>query len=98
MESQTYATKEFGEVPFIEAVAVRAPDTGAITVFAINRHLAEPLPLTLDLAIIEHVTLTDSDPLATNTAAQPDRITPCRAPQPGILPPLSWNVIHLQIR
>lgn len=94
LESPTYPTAAFGEVPYLDAVAVR--DGDAITVFAINRHLTESLPLTLDLPVIEHLILTDSDPLAANTAEQPNRITPGPAPQPGTLPPLSWNVIHLQ--
>jgi alpha-N-arabinofuranosidase len=93
VESPTYTTKEFGEVPYVDAVAVR--DGNTITVFAINRHLTEALTLTLGQPIIEHLTLTDPDPLATNTAEHPDRVTPCPAPQPGTLPPISWNVLRL---
>ena len=98
VESPTYTTKEFGEVPYIEAVAVRAPETGEITVFAINRHLSDALPLTVASGkLFEHRTLTHTDPQATNTAEHPDRVTPCAAPQPGTLPPLSWNVLKIQL-
>lgn len=93
--SPTYPTKEFGEVPFIEAVAVRDLATGELTVFAINRHQTEALPLRLDFPVRQHLVLTDADPHAANTAAAPDRVTPRAATAPGTLPPISWNVLRL---
>jgi alpha-N-arabinofuranosidase len=94
VESPTYTTKEFGEVPYIDAVAVR--DGEAVTVFAINRHLTESLQLGLDLEIVEHLTLTDADPLAANSRETPTRIVPRPTPEPGTLAPLSWNVLRLK--
>ncbi len=97
VEGPTYTTEEFGEVPYLDAIAVRDPETGEITVFAINRSLTDALPLTLPsaLGLIEHITLTHADPQATNTAEAPDRVITSPAPQPGTLPPLSWNVLRL---
>jgi alpha-N-arabinofuranosidase len=97
VESPTYTTKEFGEVSYVDAVAVRAPDTGAVTVFAINRHLEKDFPMNLPagLRLSEHIVLTHSDPQATNTADHPNCVVPSAAPQSGILPPLSWNVLRL---
>jgi alpha-N-arabinofuranosidase len=52
----------------------------------------------------EHVALFDDDPDATNTAQQPDRVTPRRldpvAADAGtltvVLPPVSWNMLTLR--
>ncbi|MEI6034371.1 MAG: alpha-N-arabinofuranosidase [Verrucomicrobiae bacterium] len=93
LESPTYPTKEFGEVPYLDAVAVRDLVSGVVTVFAISRHLTESFPLGLD--VDEHITLTDPDPHAANTREVPDRLVLHPAPQPGTLPPLSWNVLRL---
>jgi len=96
VESPTYTSKEFGEVPYIEAVAVRDPDSGNVTVFAISRHLTEALPLAFsdDLKLIEHLVLTDADPYAVNTQETPERVMPGHAETPGVLPPVSWNVLR----
>lgn len=97
LESPTYFTKDFGEVPYIDAVAVRATNTGQITIFVINRHLTDSLPFAViaNLTLLEHLTLSDTDPLATNTQETPDRIVPHPALKFGTLPPLSWNVLRL---
>lgn len=96
LASPTYLSKEFGEVPYIETVALRDPETSEITVFAISRHLTEALPLDYcsELNLIEHLVLTATDPQAANTQEDPDRVQPSPAAIPGTLPPLSWNVLH----
>jgi len=93
LESPTYSTKEFGDVAYVDAVAVR--DGEAITIFATNRHLTESLPLAAGLSgsLAEHIILCDADPFAANTRETPDRVVPRPAPNPGTLPPLSWNVL-----
>ncbi|MEN3281883.1 MAG: alpha-L-arabinofuranosidase [Solirubrobacteraceae bacterium] len=56
-----------------------------------------------DMTILDHMTLTDPDVSATNTADNPDRVTPRRigtahldgAELQAQLPPRSWNVIRL---
>ncbi|SHN02549.1 arabinosylfuranosidase ArfA [Actinacidiphila paucisporea] len=110
-ESPVHATARHGEVPLLHATAVRDDETGAVTVFAVNRDQHHPLPLEValhgaaaDLAgVVEHSVLTDPDPDATNTLAAPERVVP--RPLAGTqitggvlrttLPPLSWNVIRL---
>jgi alpha-N-arabinofuranosidase len=82
VDSPTYATAKYGEVPLLHATATIDDETGAVTVFAVNRSQTEALPLTVDLRglnltrVIEHSVLTDADPDARNTLEQPDRVTP----------------------
>jgi alpha-N-arabinofuranosidase len=85
-------------------------ESGDVTLFAVNRDQHEQVALDVDvrslpkLAIGEHVTLSDDDPEATNTADQPDRVTPTRLPDvkaadgsiTAVLPALSWNMIRLR--
>ncbi|HEX6359338.1 alpha-N-arabinofuranosidase [Actinophytocola sp.] len=105
----TYETSWMGEVPVVDATAVHDEETGAVTVFAVNRDQHEPLALDVDvrswanLTVGEHVALFDDDPQATNTVGQPDRVTPTRLSDvkaadgtvTAVLPALSWNMIRL---
>jgi alpha-N-arabinofuranosidase len=104
----SHGTARHGEVPLLHATAVRAED-GAVTLFAVNRHTAEPLSVTVDLRgfgplrLSDHSALYDADRHATNTRDEPDRVVP--RPVWGtqvdagrlsaVLPPLSWNVLRL---
>jgi alpha-N-arabinofuranosidase len=63
-----------------------------------------PLSLELDargLRITSATTLTDPDVYARNTVDDPDRVSPRpnenveQDPMRVLLPPVSWNVIHL---
>jgi alpha-L-arabinofuranosidase len=99
------------EVPYLKLAAVHNDEDGTLTLFALNRHLEEPMTLSVDvrgfsrLGSIEAQTLHDHDLDAVNTKDQPDRIRP--KPLHGIevngthlsatLPPASWNVIRLQV-
>jgi alpha-L-arabinofuranosidase len=94
--------------PSLEATAVHDAGAGLLTVFAVNRS-AEPLSLIAavraleDVMILDHVTLTDPDLNAANTADDPDRVRPRRidtahfdgAELQAHLPPRSWNVLRL---
>ena len=105
----SYETDGHGEVPVLDATAVYDEEAGAVTLFAVNRDQHEPLVLDVDLrslprlAAAGHVALFDADPEATNTAANPDRVTPTRQPDAKVtdgrlsvqLPPLSWNMLRL---
>ncbi len=109
VESPSYETKEFGTVPYLETVATLDPATGDITLFAINRHLEESLPLQASIEgetpyrIREHLVLCDTDPNAMNSADQPERLLPrthsgatlSDSTLQASLPPLSWNVLRL---
>lgn len=109
VESPTHETARFGAVPLLHATATIDDETGAVTVFAVNRSQTETIPLEVALQglnasqIVEHLVLSDSDPDARNTADAPDRVTPTTSDGTtiadgvlrGELKPLSWNVIRL---
>ncbi|MFI0779540.1 alpha-N-arabinofuranosidase [Streptomyces sp. NPDC021212] len=110
VESPARETATYGEVPLLHATAVRNDETGAVTVFAVNRDQRRSLPLEVALhgmapgRVVEHSVLADADPEARNTLAEPERVTP----HPGegtaladgvltaMLEPMSWNVIRLE--
>jgi alpha-L-arabinofuranosidase len=106
--SPRHETAEHGEVPLLDAVAVR-PDEGGLVLFAVNRSQTEPMALDVDLralpelSAVEHTCLADQDPDAINSMAQPDRVVPRRLDDPKLdggrlqagLPPLSWNMIRI---
>ena len=108
-EGPRHHTRRYGEVDLLHATAVRDEATGAVTVFAVNRHQTEPLPLEVTLhglgldKVIEHSVLADADPEARNTAAEPERVTPHPATGTTLsegrlratLEPMSWNMIRL---
>ena len=104
-----YETARYGDVPVVDAVATWDEDSGALTLFVVNRHPAEATELTVDLrgvagvAPAEHLVLSAAaDPSAANTLEQPERILPearqlDRDGRPLVirLPAASWNVIRL---
>jgi alpha-L-arabinofuranosidase len=110
VDAPLYDTKRFGEVPLLHATAVRSRETGAVTVFAVNRSQAEPLALEATLhgfevaRVVEHTALADADPDARNTLEDPARVIPHPVRSTTLrndrllatLEPLSWNVIRLQ--
>ncbi len=106
--SPTYETKRYGDVPVLDTVAVHDEETGALTVFAVNRGGTD-LPLDLDLRGLpalrglDHTSLAaGDDPTATNTEAEPERVTPRLLTTPTtdagrssvLLPAVSWNVLR----
>jgi len=97
-------------VAVLDSVAVMNDTTGVLTVFALNRHDSEALPLSvrcLDAGawrLVEHLELSHADPLAKNSAATPNHVAPKPATAPAtpsadgwhaVLPPASWHVIRL---
>ncbi len=104
-----YDTKEFGPVPHLEATAALDPDSGELTLFAVNRGLSDELSLECDLRalpqtrLLEHIVLDHEDRKAANTKENPGNVTP-HLSDGGVLEeqtlrvtlsPLSWNVIRL---
>ena len=70
-------------MPVVDAVATHDAETGEVTVFVVNRDVAEAVDLTVPLAgfrpglrVAESWTLADDDLSATNTADHPDRVVP----------------------
>ncbi|MFI0819711.1 alpha-N-arabinofuranosidase [Streptomyces sp. NPDC021098] len=109
VDSPAHETATYGEVPLLHATAVRNEETGAVTVFAVNRDQHRSLPLEVALhgmapgRVVEHSVLADADPEARNTLAEPERVTPHAGEGTALadgvltatLEPMSWNVIRL---
>ena len=106
--SPRYDTKKYGDVPVLDTVAVHDEETGELTVFAVNRDSTD-LPLEIDLRGLPGLSglsfqsiAAGSDPSATNTEAEPDRVTPRDLPTPTPdggrctvrLPAVSWSVLR----
>jgi alpha-N-arabinofuranosidase len=123
-DSPTYETRYFDPrgaidqyyplpaVPYLKLAAVHDANAKTLTLFALNRHLREELPLEVKaegfaaLAVEDALTLHDGDLKAVNTKKSPDRIKP--SPLKGVaaetghiravLPAASWSVIRLNIQ
>jgi alpha-N-arabinofuranosidase len=110
MESPTYETARFGEVPALDAVATHDPESGDVTVFVVNRDLSSPATLSVPmtgfgrpLRVAESWTVSDDDLTATNTAENPERVVPRPSARAEVadgslraeLPPVSWTAIRL---
>jgi alpha-N-arabinofuranosidase len=108
--SPRYETAAFGEVPYLDQVAIHDPDAGRLAVFAVNRHPSDELRVCLRVrggrraASAQHVWLAGNpDRPVKNSAASPDALAPQSATLPVEsadellvdLPRLSWNVIVL---
>ncbi|MEV4835657.1 alpha-N-arabinofuranosidase [Nonomuraea sp. NPDC049486] len=103
--SPLYETAQYGEVPLLHAVATHGDE--GVTIFAVNRATDGPLSLEIDARalggarITSATTLTGPDVYARNTADDPDQVAPRpnenveQDPMRVLLPPVSWNVIHL---
>jgi alpha-N-arabinofuranosidase len=107
IKSPVYSSKDFDDVPLVDAAAVLADD-GSLTIFALNRSINNHLDLSLDLrsfgaaVMKEHIVLHHDDIKAINTESTPDNVVP--SPQPVskcemgkisvTLPALSWNVLR----
>ncbi|MFJ6651359.1 alpha-N-arabinofuranosidase [Microbacterium sp. NPDC091313] len=110
LEAPEYDTALYGRVPLVDAVATHDPDTGAATVFAVNRSLDDALTLEIDLVQFgsrERVTarvLHDDDIHARNTLDAPERVGLRDLPVTRVddrtvsvvLPAVSWAVVELR--
>src|SRR6185312_3451760 len=95
--------------PSIDVTATRDPETGALTVFAVNRNEQDSGRLDLklvtseDLRVVEHLVMGGVELMATNSQSAPNRVTPRESTQHElaegklsvVLPPVSWSVLRL---
>ncbi|MBQ3816139.1 MAG: alpha-N-arabinofuranosidase [Clostridia bacterium] len=113
--SPTYDAKNAKDVPYLETCAVYHEDRGEIDLFAVNRSLEEDMDFTCDLeafaapdgeaAVIEHITMTNADLKAVNTAEKPDNVIPHANGDARVeggtlratLGRRSWNVIRVKL-
>ena len=98
-----------GEVPVLDSVAVLDEESGAVTLFLVNRGQTMPITLDVDLrgvpglTVGQHTALSDTDPDAVNSAQEPNRVVPRAQGKIAVdcgrltvvLPPLSWNMVRL---
>ncbi|MEX1031084.1 MAG: alpha-N-arabinofuranosidase [Paenibacillaceae bacterium] len=108
VSSGKYDSKEFTDVPYLDATAVYNEPTDELTIFAVNRSLEDVLDLTCDVRsfegyrVIEHIVLENNDLKAVNTAKS-EAVKPCSNGNAKVdsgfvkafLPQKSWNVIRL---
>ncbi|MBQ9197257.1 MAG: alpha-N-arabinofuranosidase [Clostridia bacterium] len=107
VDSPVYDCKDYEAVPLIDAAAAQAED-GSVTVFCVNRDLAEDFALEIDLRsfgemrLKEHILLHHDDVKAVNTEDAPDTVAPMQGPGGAVdrgraeirIPALSWNVLR----
>ena len=105
----TYKNKKYGNVPFVDCVAVHNEEAEELVIFAVNKNLEEEIQLHMDLRqfadyqILEHVQLHDEELYAVNTEENPNRIAPTNSDASVIadgkltatLQHKSWNMIRL---
>ena len=109
LECGTYETREYGEVPTLDAVTTYDEATGSTSIFVVNRSQSESSSLEFDLDALGPVsgaraqTLSDADVYAMNTLDDPERVT-VRSNDSLVvdghrcrieLPPVSWTVITI---
>ncbi len=110
VDSPTYTTERFEQVPYIDCVLVNNEETNTCTIFAVNKSEQEDFKLTSNLnrfkdyEIIEHVVLEHEDKDAVNVAEYPDNVSPHSNGDAKLnenvlqatLPKMSWNVIRFK--
>lgn len=109
IDGPRYDSRDFTDVPLVEATAVLSQNGDHLTLFAVNKDLEESVILECDarafrnLRVVEHIVLEHEDPKATNTEETPNNVVPhtrgdAQATGGSVLatlPKLSWNVIRL---
>lgn len=110
IESPKYDSRDFTDVPALDAAVVWNEEAGELTVFALNRGQEGPLLTECDLrsfegyGVLEHIVFENDDIKAVNTEDNPYNAVPCSKSgaklENGVLsvllPELSWNVIRLK--
>ena len=110
VESPSYDSKDFTDVPYLESAAVWNEENDELTIFAVNRSLSDPMELECALKgfgnyrMTEHIAMSSDDLLLTNTITNPDRVTPStnsggnvdRGVLRVMLNQASWNVLRLK--
>lgn len=105
-----YDSKDFTDVPLLEAAVVYNEEQEQIVIFAVNRDMNDTLQLNCDMRdfagyrVVEHIVMENEDLLACNTAQRPNKVVPHNKGDAdnigrtliANLPKLSWNVIKLK--
>jgi len=109
VEAPEYETARFGRVPLVDAVATHDAESGASTVFAVNRSLDEEVVLEIDVSRLDASAslaarlLSDADIHARNTLQDPERVSlrEVAVDRDGevatlTLPAVSWVVVEIR--
>ena len=109
-QSDTYDSKEFTQVPYLESMVVENQAGDELTVFAVNRSLGEEMTLSFDLqgyvleSVIDCTTMAGFGLKESNTryheAVKPRNNTQFDCTQgklTAVLPPLSWNMVRIKV-
>jgi alpha-N-arabinofuranosidase len=105
IQSPLYSSKDFDDVPTIDAAAISAED-GALNIFVVNRSIDQAAKLTCDLRAFEklnfkeHILLHHDNINAINSEDKPNQVIPMvrhdyesdNGKFTFVLPALSWNV------
>ena len=111
VDSPKHDTKQFTDVPDIDALATMSEDKENLTIFAVNRNLNEDVLFDISLLdfdgfeVLEHIEMSGFDPKEENNVTT-GKVKPFNAEKPLLdgktltakLKPLSWNVIRLAKR
>ena len=80
LDCPTYDTGRYGEVSVVDAVATCDAESGATSVFLVNRSMDEAVTIDIDVRLLGDVrlgeveSLYDDDIHAANTLSEPDRV------------------------
>jgi alpha-N-arabinofuranosidase len=109
VKCDSYDSKEYTDIPYLETVAVHNEGKDELTIFAVNRSLDEDMELEADLygydgyALEEHIALHNKDLMAVNSAngetVQPEKQSGAKLDGAKLLArlgPASWNVIRFK--
>jgi len=106
IDSPTFTTKKYGEVPVLDAAATYAEELGELVVFAVNRSKNETLNLNVDLGdsfeLVQATSYHNDDYRWTASLSDSFSVLPANNPTATIndayatamLPPISWNVLR----
>ncbi len=108
IKTPKYDSKHFNDVPLVDAAAT-LDDDGNVTVFCVNRDLADSVETEIDLRAfgsftkVEHTLLHHDDMKAVNTESNPNNVAPVAGNGGKLdngkltlqIPAASWNVIRI---
>jgi len=101
----SYENKQYGTIPYADALVVHHPETGEIDLFVVNRHEHEMLSLELDLPgfgnsymLVEHIVLEHENLYAVNDTMNPEEVMPKQVLHADTenlqIAPLTWNLLR----
>lgn len=109
IESETYDSREYKGVPFLESIAIHNEEAGEIIIFAVNRSVEQEIDLTVSLGgfnlskVIEFSEMSGYDVKQTNTKEDAsvvpkasDAVELNAQTLTAKLNPLSWNMIRIK--